>query len=61
MPSASCTMSAEQAAGGYREKVPMIAIRGYYEGKSGGDPPKAELDSDRECQLAGIRFEVGQG
>ncbi|MGE5601480.1 MAG: mandelate racemase/muconate lactonizing enzyme family protein [Nitrososphaerales archaeon] len=46
--------------GGYRDKLPVIAIGGYYAGQMQGDPVKAEIDSYKEFGLAGIKFKVGR-
>lgn len=46
--------------GGYRDRVPVIAIGGYYETHPGGDGLKAEIETYREWQLAGMKFKVGR-
>jgi L-alanine-DL-glutamate epimerase-like enolase superfamily enzyme len=46
--------------GGYRDRVPVIAIGGYYGSKPGGDGLREELDHYRELELAGIKFKVGR-
>jgi D-galactarolactone cycloisomerase len=42
--------------GGYRSRLPMIAIGGYY---SPGASIPAEIDDLRELGLAGLKFKVG--
>lgn len=45
--------------GGYREKLPVIAIGGYYrDGKTEEDPAE-ELLSYKRAGLAGVKFKVG--
>jgi D-arabinonate dehydratase len=46
--------------GGYRDKVPVIAIGGYYEATVGGDPLAQEIQQYKEWQLAGMKFKVGR-
>ena len=47
--------------GGYRDRVPVIAIGGYYEGQAvGRDALAEEIDHYQEWQLAGIKFKVGR-
>jgi L-alanine-DL-glutamate epimerase-like enolase superfamily enzyme len=51
--------------GGYRDRVPVIAIGGYYEGGKGGgasplDPLAEEIQQYKDWQLAGMKFKVGR-
>ena len=43
--------------GGFRDRVPMIAIGGYYGEPSG--PIEAEMEYYRSIGLAGVKFKVG--
>ncbi len=46
--------------GGYRDKVPVIAIGGYYQdGQRPGDI-RDEIQHYRSLQLAGVKFKVGR-
>jgi D-arabinonate dehydratase len=46
--------------GGYRDKVPIIAIGGYYQAGKGQDALMEEMRYYRELQLAGVKFKVGR-
>jgi D-arabinonate dehydratase len=50
--------------GGYRDKVPVIAIGGYYESAAGADPRgdllSEEIQQYKDWQLAGVKFKVGR-
>ncbi len=48
--------------GGTRERVPVIAIGGYYKtaGGQGADPIRDEIAYYRELGLAGMKFKVGR-
>lgn len=46
--------------GGYRDKVPVIAIGGYYQAGQGRDALKEEILFYKEQQMAGIKFKVGR-
>ncbi|MBK8019853.1 MAG: mandelate racemase/muconate lactonizing enzyme family protein [Chloroflexi bacterium] len=48
--------------GGTRDRVPVIAIGGYYKSAdgSGGDPIRDEIEYYRELGLAGMKFKVGR-
>jgi D-arabinonate dehydratase len=46
--------------GGFREKVPIIAIGGYYKGGKGQDGLYDEMMHYREIGLAGVKFKVGR-
>jgi D-arabinonate dehydratase len=46
--------------GGYRDRVPVIAIGGYYQAGKGQDALNAEMQHYKELQLAGVKFKVGR-
>ena len=46
--------------GGYRDKVPIIAIGGYYMAGQGPNDIRAEIESYKALELAGIKFKVGR-
>jgi D-arabinonate dehydratase len=46
--------------GGFREKVPIIAIGGYYKAGKGQDGLNDEMMYYREIGLAGVKFKVGR-
>jgi D-arabinonate dehydratase len=46
--------------GGYRDKVPVIAIGGYYQAGKGQDALNEEMLHYKELQLAGVKFKVGR-
>ena len=46
--------------GGYRNRVPVIAIGGYYEAGKGQDALNEEMLYYQELQLAGVKFKVGR-
>ncbi|MEP7285651.1 MAG: mandelate racemase/muconate lactonizing enzyme family protein [Chloroflexota bacterium] len=46
--------------GGFRDKVPVIAIGGYYKAGKGQDQLNDEMQHYREIGLAGVKFKVGR-
>ena len=46
--------------GGYRDKVPVIAIGGYYQAGKGQDALNEEMLHYKELQMAGVKFKVGR-
>lgn len=46
--------------GGFRDKVPIIAIGGYYKAGKGQDQLNAEMAHYREIGMAGVKFKVGR-
>jgi D-arabinonate dehydratase len=46
--------------GGYRDKVPIIAIGGYYQAGKGQDALNEEMLYYRELGMAGVKFKVGR-
>lgn len=46
--------------GGYRDKVPIIAIGGYYQAGKGQDALNEEMLHYKELQMAGVKFKVGR-
>lgn len=46
--------------GGYRDKVPIIAIGGYYKAGKGQNQLNEEMAYYREIGLAGVKFKVGR-
>ena len=46
--------------GGYRDKVPVIAIGGYYAGEAAAIPSRRRSTPTRSSALAGIKFKVGR-
>lgn len=46
--------------GGYRDKVPVIAIGGYYKAGKGQDQLNDEMMHYKELGLAGVKFKVGR-
>jgi L-alanine-DL-glutamate epimerase-like enolase superfamily enzyme len=46
--------------GGFRDKVPIIAIGGYYQAGKGQDALNEEMLHYRELQMAGVKFKVGR-
>jgi L-alanine-DL-glutamate epimerase-like enolase superfamily enzyme len=46
--------------GGFRDRVPVIAIGGYYQAGKDEDALAAEMRYYRELQLAGVKFKVGR-
>ena len=46
--------------GGYTDRVPVIAIGGYYEPGKSQDALNEEMLYYRELQLAGVKFKVGR-
>ena len=49
-----------QLLGGYREKVPIIAIGGYYEAQKGQADLNEEMLHYKEIGMAGVKFKVGR-
>ncbi len=46
--------------GGFRDKVPVIAIGGYYKAGKGQDQLNEEMMHYREIGMAGVKFKVGR-
>jgi L-alanine-DL-glutamate epimerase-like enolase superfamily enzyme len=46
--------------GGFRDKVPVIAIGGYYKAGKGQDQLNEEMMHYKEMGLAGVKFKVGR-
>ena len=46
--------------GGFRDKVPIIAIGGYYKAGKGQDQLNDEMMHYKELGLAGVKFKVGR-
>ena len=46
--------------GGYRDKVPIIAIGGYYKAGKGQDQLNDEMMHYKEIGMAGVKFKVGR-
>ena len=46
--------------GGYRDKVPIIAIGGYYQAGKGQDALNEEMLHYKALELAGVKFKVGR-
>jgi D-arabinonate dehydratase len=46
--------------GGFRDKVPIIAIGGYYKAGKGQDQLNDEMMHYREIGMAGVKFKVGR-
>jgi D-arabinonate dehydratase len=46
--------------GGFRDKVPIIAIGGYYKAGKGQDQLNEEMIHYREIGMAGVKFKVGR-
>jgi len=46
--------------GGFRDKVPVIAIGGYYKAGKGQDQLNDEMMHYKEMGLAGVKFKVGK-
>lgn len=46
--------------GGFRDKVPIIAIGGYYQAGKGADALDEEMRHYKDLQLAGVKFKVGR-
>src|SRR5262249_15532046 len=55
-----CRMPLYQLLGGYRDKVPVIAIGGYYEAGKSETALQDEMRYYRELQLAGVKMKVGK-
>jgi L-alanine-DL-glutamate epimerase-like enolase superfamily enzyme len=46
--------------GGFRDKVPIIAIGGYYQAGKGQDALNEEMLHYKALQMAGVKFKVGR-
>lgn len=46
--------------GGYRDRVPIIAIGGYYEAEKGQNDLNQEMLHYKEIGMAGVKFKVGR-
>jgi len=46
--------------GGYRDKVPIIAIGGYYQAGKGQDALNEEMLHYKALEMAGVKFKVGR-
>ena len=46
--------------GGFRDKVPVIAIGGYYQTGKGQEQLKEEMQFYRELSMTGVKFKVGR-
>jgi L-alanine-DL-glutamate epimerase-like enolase superfamily enzyme len=46
--------------GGFRDKVPIIAIGGYYQAQKGQDQLNEEMMHYKEIGMAGVKFKVGR-
>src|SRR5262245_33303991 len=46
--------------GGFRDKVPIIAIGGYYQGSGRSGDIRDEIEHYKSLELAGIKFKVGR-
>jgi L-alanine-DL-glutamate epimerase-like enolase superfamily enzyme len=46
--------------GGFRDKVPIIAIGGYYQAQKGQDQLNEEMLHYKEIGMAGVKFKVGR-
>ncbi len=46
--------------GGFQDKVPIIAIGGYYKAGKGQDQLNAEMAHYKEIGMAGVKFKVGR-
>ena len=55
-----CRLPLYQLLGGYRDKVPVIAIGGYYEAGKSQTALDDEMRYYRELQLAGVKMKVGK-
>lgn len=55
-----CRLPLYQLLGGYRDKVPVIAIGGYYEAGKSQNALIDEMLYYREIQLAGVKMKVGK-
>jgi D-arabinonate dehydratase len=55
-----CRMPLYQLLGGYRDKVPVIAIGGYYEAGKSESALQDEMRHYQELQLAGVKMKVGK-
>lgn len=56
----ACKMPLYMMMGGYREKVPVIAIGGYYAEGKGDSELVAEMQGYRSAGLAGVKMKVGR-
>ncbi|MBI3942986.1 MAG: mandelate racemase/muconate lactonizing enzyme family protein [Chloroflexi bacterium] len=55
-----CHLPLYQLLGGYRDKVPVIAIGGYYEAGKSQNALNDEMLYYREIQVAGVKMKVGR-
>ncbi|MSP13694.1 MAG: mandelate racemase/muconate lactonizing enzyme family protein [Chloroflexi bacterium] len=55
-----CNLPLYQLLGGYRDKVPVIAIGGYYEAGKSQNALNDEMLYYREIQVAGVKMKVGR-
>ena len=55
-----CRLPLYQLLGGYRDKVPVIAIGGYYEAGKTQTALEDEMRYYRDLQLAGVKMKVGK-
>lgn len=55
-----CKLPLYQLLGGYLDKVPVIAIGGYYEAGKSQSALEDEMRYYRELQLAGVKMKVGK-
>lgn len=53
-------VSVAQLLGGYREKVPVLAIGGYYQAQKGQDQLNEEMLYYQSLGMAGVKFKVGR-
>jgi L-alanine-DL-glutamate epimerase-like enolase superfamily enzyme len=55
-----CRLPLYQLLGGYRDKVPVIAIGGYYEAGKTQNALDDEMRYYRDMQVAGVKMKVGK-
>lgn len=56
----ACKVPISKMLGGYRDKVPVIAIGGYYADGKGNPELVAEIEGYRSAGLAGVKLKVGR-